>query len=194
MEDSTKKMVSLIPVVCLTLALAAVGIVYFNLRNTTSPLERLTVVVGYVIVILVFFFGLMVLIAMATDKINLSGLLCEPGTDSKASIGRFQLLIFTFVIAFSLFLIIISGSKDGKDLKFPEVPTGILTLLGISASTYAVGKGIQASQDTAPGPAPVVVAAPAPVVVPAPAPVVVAAPAPVVVPAQVPPVPGQDAG
>ncbi len=31
-----------------------------------------------------------------------------------------------------------------KDPKFPEIPTNVLTLLGISASTYGVSKGIQA--------------------------------------------------
>ena len=32
------------------------------------------------------------------------------------------------------------------DPKFPDIPSGVLTLLGISASTYAVGKGISYSQ------------------------------------------------
>jgi len=58
--------------------------------------------------------------------------------------SRFQLLIFTFVIAFSIFLMIVSS----KPMRFPNVPAEILTLLGISASTYAVSKGIQASNPT----------------------------------------------
>jgi hypothetical protein len=91
-------------------------------------------------VILVFFFGLIVLIRMATNRIDLSGLLCEPD-QNKASMGRFQLLIFTFVIAFSLLLIIVSAETP----EFPQIPSGILLLLGISASTYAVSKGINAS-------------------------------------------------
>lgn len=141
MEESTKKNLIdwIIPLICLGLALAAVAIVYY-LHQEGTALQRLTIVVGYVIVILVFFFGLMVLIAMATNKIDISGLLCEP-TENKASISRFQLLIFTFVIAFCLVLIIIGNDP----LKFPDIPSGILLLLGISASTYAVSKGITKS-------------------------------------------------
>jgi hypothetical protein len=54
--------------------------------------------------------------------------------------SRFQLLVFTFVIALSLFLMVVA--QNGT--KFPEIPANVLTLLGISASTYAVSKGIQA--------------------------------------------------
>jgi hypothetical protein len=134
---------SLIPAICFVLALATVVIVYL-LHQEGTALQRLTIVVGYIIVILIFFFGLMVLMAIATNKIDLSGLLCEP-TEDKASMSRFQLLIFTFVIAFSLILIILSGDSP----KFPDIPTSILTLLGISASTYAVSKGIQKSGEQA---------------------------------------------
>ena len=127
-----------VPVVALLLALLAVAIVFFNLSNK-DPLERLTVVVGYVILILLFFFGLVVIFALARGTIDLSLLLSESG--GGASMSRFQLLIFTFVIAFSIFLMIVSS----KPMRFPNVPAEILTLLGISASTYAVSKGIQAS-------------------------------------------------
>ena len=37
---------SWVPAICLALALAAVGIVYYTL-STKSPFERLTIVVGY---------------------------------------------------------------------------------------------------------------------------------------------------
>ena len=126
-----------IPLICLALALAAVAIVYFSVAG--DPLYRLTVIVGYVMLILLFFIGLMVLIAMATGKIDLSLLLNESG--GGASMSRFQLLIFTFLIAFSLFLMIVSS----KPMRFPAIPSEVLMLLGISASTYAVSKGIQSS-------------------------------------------------
>jgi hypothetical protein len=147
MEESTKKSMIdwIVPVICLGLAIATVAIVYFLHRDETA-LARLTIVVEYVIVILVFFFGLMVLIRMATNRIDISGLLCDPDQD-KASMSRFQLLIFTFVIAFSLLLIIVSGEKPS----FPEIPRGILLLLGISASTYAVSKGMASSSGDAEG-------------------------------------------
>jgi hypothetical protein len=67
--------------------------------------------------------------------------------------SRFQLLIFTFVIALSFFLVVIGhGSADAKDPNchscpaFPtQVPGSVLALLGISASSYLVSKGIQFS-------------------------------------------------
>lgn len=143
-----------VPLICLLLALVAVAIVFFTVKG--SPLDRLTVVVGYAILILLFFFGLLVVYAMALDKIDLKMLLSEGG--GGASMSRFQLLIFTFVIAFSMFMIIVSS----KPMKFPAIPAEVLTLLGISASTYAVSKGIQysgshktdaGSTDTTPPPA-----------------------------------------
>jgi hypothetical protein len=135
----------ILALVALAIALMVVWIVFFHVTANTAAdaMTRLTIVVGYEILILIFFFGLMVLLYMASGKIDLSMLLCEPKGDSAcaASMSRFQLLIFTFVIALSLFLIIVgNGAKS-----FPTIPSEILLLLGISASTYAVGKGIQAS-------------------------------------------------
>lgn len=74
-------------------------------------------------------------------KIDLSDLISE--ANGSASMSRFQLLIFTFVVAVSLFYLV----EKNKDAKFPDIPSGVLTLLGISASTYAVGKGISYSRD-----------------------------------------------
>jgi hypothetical protein len=56
--------------------------------------------------------------------------------------SRFQLLIFTFVIALSLFLVVTTKGE------FPPIPTEVLMLLGISATTYGVSKGIQAGATT----------------------------------------------
>ncbi|HZD31719.1 MAG TPA: hypothetical protein VE779_08655 [Candidatus Angelobacter sp.] len=72
-------------------------------------------------------------------KIDLSQLISEPSGD--ASMSRFQLLIFTFVIAISFFVLV-----EGNHGALPDIPNGVLTLLGISASTYAVSKGISYSQ------------------------------------------------
>ena len=91
----------------------------------------------YGMLVLLFLFGFMVLAAIASGKIDISKLLTEDG--GGASMSRFQLLIFTFVIALSFFLIVIC------DCKFPDVPPNVLALLGISATTYGVSKGIQAS-------------------------------------------------
>ncbi|HEV3455957.1 MAG TPA: hypothetical protein VHG32_05320 [Thermoanaerobaculia bacterium] len=105
--------------------------------STTSVNDKLSLAVGGVILILVFCFGLVVLIYIAANQIDLSQLLSEPG--GGASLSRFQFLIFTFVVSLSLFLVVAHGYT------FPDIPAGVLTLLGISASTYAVGKGITAS-------------------------------------------------
>ena len=135
----------------LVIALVTVVAVFFAVRDPTeaaNAMARLKVVLSYEILIITFFYGLMVLLYMAAGEIDLSMLLSEPkGADAKgnqqygASMSRFQLLIFTFVIALSLLLIIIANGGT----KFPAIPSEILVLLGISASTYAVGKGIQSS-------------------------------------------------
>ena len=93
------------------------------------------VAVGFVALL-----GFAIISRIYTGRIDLTRLISEPTGD--ASMSRFQLLIFTFVIALSLFLIIASSSTPG----FPDIPSGVLTLLGISASSYLVSKGIQFSQ------------------------------------------------
>jgi len=106
-------------------------------------MATLVIVCGYLICALVGLIGLAILWLIFNGTIDLSRLISEPTGD--ASRGRFQFLIFTFVISLSLFLVIISGKdKDGK-LAFPEIPGGVLTLLGISGSSFAVGKAIQFS-------------------------------------------------
>lgn len=70
--------------------------------------------------------------------INLNMLISERTGD--ASLARFQLLIFTFVIAMSLVLIITSN----KPPAFPtSIPDQILGLLGISSTSYVLGKALQ---------------------------------------------------
>ena len=80
----------------------------------------------------------MLLQKMWTDKINLSTLLKEANGD--ASMSRFQLLLFSLVVSVGLYLYMLNH------LSLPDVPQSVLTLLGISASTYAAGKGISFSR------------------------------------------------
>lgn len=103
----------------------------------------LTLVVGYLAVTLIGLFGFLILWRIYTGKIDISLLISE--SDGGASLSRFQFLIFTFVISLSLLLVIL-GSKDGP--QFPQtIPAGIYALLGISAASYVVSKGIQKNID-----------------------------------------------
>ena len=64
----------------------------------------LAITVGWILAIIIACFGAILIFLMAAGKIDLSKLLSEPGGD--ASTSRFQFVIFTFVIAMSLFLIV----------------------------------------------------------------------------------------
>ena len=76
-------------------------------------------------------------------KINLSLLISEG--DGSASMSRFQLLVFTFVIASGLFIITIQLNN------FPKIDGSILQLLGISSGSYLGSKVIQTVKDTSKG-------------------------------------------
>ena len=123
---NTEKWVSVVAVVAVVVMFFAPG----------DHMAKLTLAIGYGALLIVFLFGAIVLTNMATGKIKLDELLEEES--GGASMSRFQLLIFTFVISLSFFLLV------AKSNQFPQVPAEVLTLLGISGTTYAVGKGIQA--------------------------------------------------
>ena len=97
-------------------------------------------VFGYIVCGFLGVLAATIIIWIWREKMDLSNLLNEG--NGQASMSRFQLLIFTFVIAISLFELV----EKRPDASFPDIPQGVLTLLGISASTYAVGKGISYSQ------------------------------------------------
>jgi len=89
-----------------------------------------------IISVILLAFAALVLWKIYKDQIDLKGLLTEPGADGKASLSRFQFLIFTFVIA-GLFLLL--SIEAGT---FVDVPTNVLALLGISGGSYLISKGI----------------------------------------------------
>jgi hypothetical protein len=101
-------------------------------------MQTLTLVAGYIICGIVGILGALVIWKIVDGSINLDRLISE--TNGDASMSRFQFLIFTFVIALSLFLVIMA--KGGA---FPDIPPTVLALLGISGSSYLVSKGIQFS-------------------------------------------------
>ncbi len=111
-------------------------------------METLALVIGWVLA--VFFGGVVIILLylMIRGKIDLTQLISEPlkpgdPPDAKgdASMSRFQLLVFTFVIAMSLFLIVVA------DKAVPDVPTSIVGLLGVSGGSYVISKGIQVNRD-----------------------------------------------
>lgn len=115
----------------------------------------LELLLGYMICGVVGLFALAVLWRIATGEINLDLLISEK--TGEASMSRFQLLIFTFVIGLSFFLIVVSNTRIFENVPaanrtsvpsgpaLPDVPGGVLGLLGISASSYTVSKAIQAN-------------------------------------------------
>lgn len=102
-----------------------------------QPWLSLPVVIGVGIIILVLGLAGVILLKIFSDKIDISQLIAE--SDGKASLSRFQFLIFTFVIAgLYLLLCIESGT-------FIEIPASVLGLMGISGGSYVVSKGITAN-------------------------------------------------
>jgi len=110
------------------------------MTNAQIAIQWLYIISGYVTLILVGAYGFAVVQKIWNGEIDLAKLLSEPNGD--ASLARFQFLIFTFVIALSLFLVVVGG----KEPAFPQViPATVLALLGISGSSYLVSKSIQFS-------------------------------------------------
>ena len=98
---------------------------------------------GFLIIsIIILLFAFLVLWKIYNNDISLNDLLAEPPPpgqttgESKASLSRFQFLIFTFVIA-GLFLML--SIEAGT---FVEIPTNVLALLGISGGSYVVSKAV----------------------------------------------------
>jgi hypothetical protein len=110
---------------------------------------------GFVVVsIILLGFAALVLWKMYSDPHSLRGLLSEPPGpgdvpgDAKASLSRFQFLIFTFVIAGLYLLLSIEAGT------LIDIPGNVLALLGISSGTYVIAKTVtatkQATEESAP--------------------------------------------
>jgi hypothetical protein len=103
--------------------------------------QILALVAGWIIVVFIGILGVLVLWNIYTNRIDLRFLLCEQ--DGKASLSRFQFLVFTFVIAMSFALITL---RTGS---IPDIPQGVWALLGISGGSYVISKGIQKNAEAA---------------------------------------------
>jgi hypothetical protein len=101
-------------------------------------------------VVVVFIAGAsaVVLMKMFTNEIDLRYLVSEE--NGQASLSRFQFLFFTFVIAAGYFVVILANLPMGG-LSMPEIPPGVLGLIGISGGSYIVAKGIQKSSESGAG-------------------------------------------
>jgi hypothetical protein len=105
---------------------------------------------GFVIIcIIMLAFAAVVLWKIYTDEISLTGLISEPAEadakgEPKASLARFQFLLFSFVVA-GLFLLL--SIEAGT---FVDIPSNVLALIGISGGSYLVSKGVSASKSATP--------------------------------------------
>src|SRR6185437_10028191 len=109
--------------------------------TTSTYVEKvvyLLLPIGIAFMVIMGLLCLMLLIKMWRNEINLCSLIEE--ANGQASMSRFQLLVFSLVVAVGVFLSIL------HTLTLPDIPNSILILLGISASTYETGKAITFSR------------------------------------------------
>ena len=117
----------------------------------------ISVAVAIAIALVIVAFALIVAWKLLTGKIDLTYLLAEPADPQsqqtppdhdappdipKASISRFQFLIFTFVIAGVYLVLCLEAGR------FVDIPQNVILLLGVSGTSYAASKGIKAAADT----------------------------------------------
>ena len=101
----------------------------------------LGLVIGWILTVFLAVLALMILLKIWKGDIDLNYLISDE--NGWASLSRFQFLVFTFVVAMSLFYLIVANSPP----KYPIIPKEILALLGISGGSYVLSKGIQNSRD-----------------------------------------------
>jgi uncharacterized BrkB/YihY/UPF0761 family membrane protein len=106
--------------------------------------EILGLVIGWILTTFITLLAAKILVKVWKDEINLEYLISDAAGD--ASLSRFQFLVFTFVVAMSLFyLIVIKSPPD-----YPAIPNQILALIGISGGSYVISKGIQSGATAEP--------------------------------------------
>src|SRR5262249_10452555 len=113
--------------------------------NQETVWTRLTYAFSAVVAVALGVYMFVIAKRLVDNTIDLRYLISE--ADGKASLSRFQFLIFTFVIAMSLLVIIFSSNPP----KFPDansISPDIFALLGISGGSYLISKGIQTAGDT----------------------------------------------
>lgn len=104
--------------------------------------EYLGLAIGWILTVFIALLGVKILWKIFKDEINLDYLISD--AEGYASLSRFQFLVFTFVVAMSLFYLIVM--KTPPD--YPAIPNQILALIGISGGSYVISKGIQGDART----------------------------------------------
>jgi len=99
-------------------------------------LAQPAVILEYVLVLAFLAFFALVLLMLLRGRIDLTDLLSDPGLNGKASLSRFQLLVFTLVIG-GLYLVLCI-----ENAQFLDIPGGVLGLLGISGGSYLISKNL----------------------------------------------------
>ncbi len=103
--------------------------------------EILGLTIGWILTVFIGLLALIIVWKIAKGDIDINYLISDEL--GYASLSRFQFLVFTFVVAMSLFYLIVIGTPP----QYPIVPKEILALLGISGGSYVLSKGIQSSRD-----------------------------------------------
>jgi len=100
------------------------------------------IILEWVVVIFLALIGIVIIWKILRNEINLDALISESddsGKAGKASLSRFQLLLFTFAVV-GIF-VVLCFQRSG----WVDIPNGVLGLLGISGGSYVLSKGIQMS-------------------------------------------------
>src|SRR5947207_1071585 len=103
--------------------------------------EILGLTIGWILTVFIGLLALIIVWKIAKGDIDINYLISDEL--GYASLSRFQFLVFTFVVAMSLFYLIVIGTPP----QYSIVPKEILALLGISGGSYVLSKGIQSSRD-----------------------------------------------
>lgn len=136
-DQNTTKGIWAVGVFIVVISIATGVALFYGIR----PMDFAVVGLVALGLIIVAFAGA-VLWMIVDGKIPLSGLISEPDDvariegKAKASLSRFQFLIFTFVIA-GLFLML-SIEAGG----FVNVPDSVLLLMGVSGGGFIISKGV----------------------------------------------------
>ncbi len=138
-DDTNQNQNALLFTGAFVLAIVAISAVAFHYKVQPKDIA----VLGFIAFsIIILAFAAAVLWQLATGKMKLGGLISEPlqpgekGPYGKASLSRFQFLIFTFVVA-GLFLMLCIETGA-----FVEIPANVLGLLGISGGGFIVSKSV----------------------------------------------------